>query len=193
MRRALLLLTLALFGCPKHVPLPHGPAKPEVYHLLPEAPEAETSTRTEQRPDVYVRTDTMEHVPVVVAKGEAGPLSIKGGRAQLFGDEACTQGISVDNFILFEVVDGTGKVTHRFVVGYHSGLTVNDQEPDNVGANSFNFEPGLDVTSQLPSEEPFTLRVTALDYGGVGRVTNVYLRVSPVAEHTPTDDELQTR
>lgn len=193
MRRVPLLLALALLGCPKQVPLPHGPSKPETYHLLPEAPEAETSTRTEQRPDVYVRTDTMEHTPVVVAKGEAGPLTVRGGKAQLCADEACTQGISVDNFILFEVVDAAGKVKHRFVVGFHTGLTVDEQEPDYVGASAFNFEPGLDVTAQLPPEEPFTLRATALDYGGVGRVTNVYLRISPVSEHTPTDDELKSR
>ncbi|MBS2027274.1 MAG: hypothetical protein JST54_05150 [Deltaproteobacteria bacterium] len=186
-------LLLLLTACPHQVPLPKGPSQPVSYRLLAEAPELETSARTEQRPDVFVRTDQFDHTPVVVAKGEAGPLSLQGGRAQLCADEACTQGISVDNFILFEVVEPSGTIKHRFAVGYHSGLTVENQEPDNVGANSFNFDPGLDVTAQLPAESEFSLRATALDYGGVGRVSNVFLRVSPVSERTPSDDELKSR
>ena len=191
--RKTIVLAFLLAGCPKQVPLPKGPSQPVSYRLLAEAPEAETASRTEQRPDVFVRTDQFDHTPVVVAKGEAGPLSLQGGRAQLCADEACTQGIAVDNFILFEVIDSSGAVKHRFAVGYHSGLTVDNQEPDNVGANAFTFDPGLDVTSQLPAESEFSLRATALDYGGVGRVSNVFLRVSPVTERTPTDDELKSR
>jgi len=190
MRYALLLLLPVLAGCPKRVAMPNGPAHPQSYKVLADTPEAETSSRTEQRPDVYVRGDQFGHTPVVVAKGEAGPLSVQGGRAQLCGDATCTKGVSVDNFILFEVLDSTGAVKHRFAVGFHSGTTVNDQEVDNVGASAFNFDHPLDVTAQLPSDAPFTLRATALDYGGVGRVSDVYLRVSPVTERTPSDDEL---
>jgi hypothetical protein len=193
MRKTPLLALLLLAACPKQVPMPRGPAHPTSYRVLTEAPEAETSTRTEQRPDVFVRTDQFDHTPVVVAKGEAGPLSLQGGKAQLFGDEAGTEGIAIDNFILFEVLDAQGTVKHRFTVGYHAGVTVDNQEPDNVGANAFTFEPGLDVTAQLPADAQFSLRATALDYGGVGRVSNVFLRVSPVADRTPTDDELKSR
>lgn len=193
MRRALLLPLLLLAACPKPVALPHGPAQPQSYKLLAETPEAETAARTEQRADVFVRGDQPEHVPSVVAKGEVGPISLQGGRAQLFGDEGATAGIAVDNFVLFEVLDPGGKVKHRFAVGYHNGVSVEEQEPDNVGPNSFTFEPGLDVTGQLPADAPFTLRATALDYGGVGRVSDVYLRVSGQAERPPTDDELKAR
>ena len=187
-----LALAPLVVACPKVVPLPHGPEKPETYKLLSEAPEAETATRTEQRPDVYVRTEQFDHVPVVVAKGQAGPLSLHGGRAELCADEACARGIEVDNFILFEVADASdGKVKHRFVAGYHEGLSVDDQEPDNVGASGFTLEPHLDVTAQLPQDEPFVLRATALDYGGVGRVSDVYLRVSRQESRAPTEDELR--
>jgi len=193
MRKTPFLTLLMFTACAHQAPVPKGPAQPTNYRLLAEAPEAETSTRTEQRPDVFVRTDQFDHTPVVVAKGEAGPVGLQGGRAQLFADEAGTQGIGVDNFILFEVVDAGGAVKHRFAVGYHSGITVDNQEPDNVGPNAFTFEPGLDVTAQLPAEGSFSLRATALDFGGVGRVSNVYLRISPVEERTPSDDELKNR
>jgi hypothetical protein len=188
---SLLALLLLVAGCPKPVPLPHGPKQPQSYKLLAEVPEAETERRTEQRADVFVRGDQPQHIPSVVARGEVGPLNLQGGRAQLFGDEGATQGIAVDNFVLFEVVDGSGKVKHRFAVGYHTGISVEEQEPDNVGPNSFTFEPGLDVTAQLPPEGNFTLRATALDFGGVGRVSEVYLRVSGQAERPLADDELQ--
>jgi hypothetical protein len=183
---------LLLCGCPKVVPLPKGPSQPETYKLLTDTPEAETSTWTEPRPDVYVRTDQFDHTPMVVAKGQAGPLSLHGGRAQLCADPECLKGIEVDNFVLFEVADSSGtKVGHRFVVGFHSGVTVDNQEPDNVGAAGFTVEPGLDVTGQLPPEEQFVLRATALDYGGVGRVSDVYLRVSAQDGALPSiNDEL---
>jgi len=190
---AALLLPLALTACPRRVPTASGPAHPVTYPLLAGASEAETTSRTETRTDVFVHTNQFGHVPVVVAKGEVGPLSLQGGRAQLFSDEACTQGISVDNFILFEVLGAGGKITHRFAVGYHTGLTVADQVPDNVGPSAFVFRPGLDVTAQLPPEATFTLRATALDYGGVGRVTPVYLRVSPAASVAPSDDDLRNK
>jgi hypothetical protein len=48
------------------------------------------------------------------------------------------------------------------------------------------------VTTHLPPDEPFTLRVAALDYGGVGKVSDVYLRVTARGERTPSEDELKT-
>jgi hypothetical protein len=183
---------LALTGCPKQVSLPKGPDKPVTYKLLTDTPEDETANRKEERPDVWVRTETQNHVPVVVAKGEAGPIKLFGGRAQICADEACEKGVVVDNFLLFEVVDAGGKVTHRFVMGFHEGVSINEQEPDNVGALGFNLVPGADVTTHLPPDEPFTLRVAALDYGGVGKVSDVYLRVTARGERTPSEDELKT-
>jgi hypothetical protein len=186
-------LTLALgLGCAHAAPA-RGPAASST-RLISAEPEAETASRTEKRPDVFVRTDQFEdHVPKVVSKGEAGPLSLLGGRAQLFGDEAGSKGVEVDNFILFEVVDASGKVGSRFAVGYHPGVEVEGQEVDNVGRNSFTLDPGLDITDKLPGDAPFTLRATALDYGGVGRVSDVFLKISPRESATPTDDELKSR
>ncbi len=101
--------------------------------------------------------------------------------------------MEVDNFILFEVVDASGKVGSRFAVGYHPGVEVEGEEVDNVGGNSFTLDSGLDITDKLPGDAPFTLRATALDYGGVGRVSDVFLKDLAARERDPHDDELKSR
>jgi hypothetical protein len=59
---------------------------------------------------------------------------------------------------------------------------------DNVGPRSFSFEPGVvDLTNLLPESAPFKIRATALDYLGVGRVSNVFLRLEPRARGNEDD------
>lgn len=151
------------------------PAKP--VRVLAAAAEAETGSRTDRRPDVEIRTETGERNPLIVARGETRGVTFPAGtRVFLAGDATATAGIDVDNVALFELV-ADGKVTHRFVVGFHDGLTVDGQEVDNLGRNSMRFEgQELDVTRHLPGDgQPYDVRVTVLDISHVGRASELWL------------------
>lgn len=170
------LLAVALLSACATTP-PAAVAAPAPVRLLPATAEAETSARTQRREDLDVRTEIGERQPLVVAKSESGPLRLPAGmRAFLAGDAAGKAGVEVDNFMLFEVVQ-EGAVRHRFAVGFHEGLTANGQEVENVGKNGMRFEPReVELTGALPEGgAPFQLRVTVLDTGNVGRVSDVWL------------------
>jgi len=176
-----LLCTLSSAGCVRRAPPPSA-AAPRAVLLLAEAPALETSQRTETRGDVEVDTRDFERTPRVVARGETSPLSLDGARARLYGDAEGTRGWAVDNFVLFEVVDGQDRVTTRFACGFSDGVMVGSEQVDLVGPQSFTFGPGeVDLSPLLPESGTFRLRATALDYQGVGRTDALYLRLEPKA------------
>jgi hypothetical protein len=144
--------------------------------LLAETPERETSQIQEKREDVEIDTRDFERTPRVVARGETPLLRLNGAHARLYGDAAGKEGFSVDNLILLEVLDEKGHVLNRGAVGFTDMVRVGKEQVDSVGPMSFNFEPGVvDITGLLPENAPFKLRATALDYSGVGRVSNVFV------------------
>ena len=175
--------TLLLCGCPRdpEASRPKFTGPPKVIYLLKSVDEAETSTRAERRTDVVPMGEGTEGTAAVVAKGETGPIQLAGGHARLFGDAGGTEGWSVDNAILFEVISPPGgSVIRRFAVGYHDGLRMGSEEVDNVGRKAFQFGPGeIDVTSVLPETGTFVLKATAVDTGNVGHVSNVFLIIGP--------------
>ena len=112
----------------------------------------------------------------MVATGETPLLRLEGARARLYGDAAGKEGFSVDNLILLEVLDEKGRVLNRGAVGFTDMVLMGKEQVDSVGPMSFTFEPGVvDITALLPESAPFKLRATALDYSGVGRVSNVFM------------------
>ncbi len=176
------LVLVAGTACPKDPASsrPRFTGAPKVYYLLKETEEAETSTRVERRTDVIPQGEGTEASAAIVAKGETPLISLGGGQARLYGNAAGTEGWSVDNAVLFEVVDGKGQVTRRFAVGYHDGLRIGSEDVDNVGRKAFQFAAGeVDVTSALPEAGTFVLRATAIDTGNVGHVSNVFLIIGP--------------
>ena len=194
MNRALWVtaLSFSLLACPKQQeavrPSYSGP--PQAFKLLAATNEAETASRMERRQDLYVQVDSGEPVPSVVAVGEIGPLSRQGGRVQLYGDEAGTLGWEVDNFVLLEVGDAQGKVLKRLAIGFQQGATCGSDHIDTTGRMKFVFEAGeIDLTNLLPADEPFTLKATALDVGGVGRVSDLYLILTPNRAGAPAGDD----
>jgi hypothetical protein len=185
MRRALLcLLTLLAFGCPKSqtAALPTFSGPPKAFQLLKETGEAETGSRGEKRADVFVTVENGEPVPYVVATGEIGPIARHGATVRLYGDEAGKEGWSVDNFMLLEIGNAKGQVQQRVAIGFQQGCTQGAEQIDALGGMKFAFEAGeLNLTGLLPEHEPFTIKATVLDTGGVGRVSNVYVILSAPA------------
>jgi hypothetical protein len=190
----LLAISLLLVACPKQQeavrPTYSGP--PKAFKLLAAAPEAETSTRAEKRQDLYVTTESGDPVPAVVAVGEVGPISRQSGRVRLYGDEAGTQGWSVDNFLLLEVLDAKGAIVQRAAVGFQQGTTCGSEHIDSLGGMKFSFEAGeVDLSGLLPSDDPFTVRATALDVGGVGKISDLYMILSSESGGASNDEDLR--
>lgn len=173
------LVGALLSGCPKRVEV-KAPERRGV-RLLALTAERETLRITEKAAHLEADTD-QERTPRVVAVGESPLLSAEGIELTLAGDEAGTQGFSVDNFILLEVLSDDGKRLGRAAVGYLNGLSEGLERVDLLGPRSFTFEPNeVNLATLLPEKGRFRVRATALDIGGVGRVSDVFLVITPRA------------
>lgn len=174
------MVLVMLSGCPKRVaPVT---AAPNSVRLLAAALERETTALTESRPDLEIDTRDFDRTPKVVATGETSLLTCEGASLRLFGDAQATQGFFVDNAIFLEVVAPDGKVLRSVVIGSSDPVSQGNETIDNLGRRAFTFEPGeLDLTSLVPEHGAFRLRATVLDYFGVGRVSDVFVRIEPAA------------
>lgn len=176
-----------LTGCPKRVESASSPAR--TVKLIADTPERETTTIGDLRADVEIDTRDHERTPHVVATGETPLMTAHGLTARLYGDEEGTKGWGVDNFLLIEVVAENGKVLERMSVGFTDTVIIGRETIDNLGRRAFNFEPGeINLTPKLPEKGTFKLRATALDYFGVGRVTDVFVVLKPEAGERTGDD-----
>ena len=187
--RLLPLLSLAVLGCAHTTGTAQGAAK--TVRLLAEAAERETTQRKDVRADLEVETTDFDRTPRVVATGETPLLTADGADAFLYGDEGATAGFAVDNCIFLEVVAGDGRVLRSVVIGSIPGLSQGKERIDSLGPSIFQFGPGeVQLTSILPESGSYKLRATVLDYGGVGRVSDVFVRFVPRAS---SNDDLREK
>ena len=179
-------ISIAVSGCPKRV---EGASEARTVRLIADTPERETTIISELRKDVEIDTRDHERTPHIVATGETPLMTARGLTARLYGDEAGTQGWSVDNFLLIEVVADNGRVLDRISVGFTDTVLMGTETIDNLGRRAFNFEAGeINLTPRLPEKGSFKLRATALDYFGVGRVSDVWVVLKPEAGERTGDD-----
>ncbi len=184
------------FGCAKLISAepPPKPAPPRSVQLLSETGEKETEHFSERRQDVEVDTRDFDRTPRVVAVGESPLQRLQGSRAFLCGDEECNAGFAVDNFLLIEVLNEGGQVMNRVVVGQVEGASIGAERIDNMGRAGMSFDGReIDLTSRLPESGAFKLRVTALDYGVVGKNSDLFLRLEPPVSASSGDDDLRER
>jgi len=179
--RAVVVIVVAmmLVACPKRVsPMVTG----KTIRLLSETAERETAQLTELRKDLEIDTRDFDRTPHVVATGETPLFSAEGADVRLYGDEAASKGFSVDNLILIEVLGADGKVLRSAVIGYSDPVSQGRETIDNLGRQAFSFDAGeLNLAPLLPERGSFRVRATVLDYFGVGKVSDVFLRVEPKA------------
>lgn len=183
---------LLLCSCATPGPTPKTAAlEKQVFQLLADTPERETQQILERRTDVEVDTRDFDRTPHVVATGETPVFRLEGGHARLFGDKAGSAGWSVDNFVLIEVLDPQGHRINSAAIGFTDGVMVGSERVDSLGRLSFSFDAGeVDLTSHLPEREPFRIRATALDYNGVGKVSDVFVVVSSGPRKPGPEEEL---
>lgn len=175
---ALVGIAFAGPGCVKRV----EPAAPGVraVQLLAEAPEKDTTQLTTLRTDLEFDTRDFDRTPHVVATGETPLLDVTAMDAKLYGDAQGTLGFSVDNCMLLELLGPDGRLLGRAVVGFTDGLLSGNERLDSLGPRSFAFEPGeVNLAPLLGEHQAVRLRATVLDYGGVGKVSNVFVVLTP--------------
>ena len=192
MERSLRLpvMVALLSGCPKNVD-----AKPTVerraVRLLALTAERETMKIPELAQQLEADTD-QERTPHIVAVGETPLLPAEGVDVWLAGDEAGTQGFEVDNCILLEVLGDDGKRFNRAAIGYLNGLTEGKEVIDLLGRRAFRFEANeVNLATLIPERGRFRIRATVLDIGGVGKVSDVFLIITPRA--AGSGDDLRER
>lgn len=172
------VVALALCGCVKNVEV-KGATERRGVKLLAQTADRETAKNQEVAQQYEADTD-QERIPRIVAVGESPLLTADGVTVTLAGDEGGTQGFSVDNFILLEVLSDDGRRLGRAAVGYVNGLSEGKETIDLLGPGKFNFEAGeVSLATLLPERGRFRVRATVLDTGGVGRVSDVWLILTP--------------
>lgn len=185
------LLALTLFpACAKNVDARPASDRKAV-QLLTITPERETLSIQQLAITLEADTD-QERTPHVVATGESPLISVEGADLFLAGDAAGTQGFEVDNAILLEVLTADGKRFGRAAVGYLNGLAEGKEQIDLLSRRAFRFEANeVNLASIVPEAGSFRVRATVLDIGGVGKVSDVFLIISPRGARTA--DELRER
>jgi hypothetical protein len=132
-----------------------------------------------QRSELSMQTKKWEKKPSTMTEETTDILFLdKPRKIRLAGDEEGKKGWRVDNFILVEIMDPNGTVTSRKVVGrFDSGDNVlqDGKRISQLQPNSMIFTPKQVDIGPLPVKKPFKLRVSALDYGEFGEVSDVYM------------------
>lgn len=150
-----------------------APAAVQLFSAVAKQPSAAFKSNTYS--DVRVATRQFDPVPYHVAPAFRGTVTLQPGkRLVLAGDAAGQAGWSVDNFLLFEItVQGS---TTYLACGGVEPLTVRGQSVQRLGRSSLSFRAGeIDLTPHLPVGVPVQLKVSALDYGAVGFISDVFL------------------
>ncbi len=140
------------------------------------------SYRSNQRQDLLMQTKKWDKKPSSMTELITDTLFLdKPRRISLAGDAGGVKGWRVDNFLLVEVLDQNDKIIKQAMIGRLADadqVLSNGKRLAQFGPNSMIFSAKqVDIGPLLPVKKPFKLKVTALDYGEFGEVTDVYLIV----------------
>lgn len=141
-----------------------GPSVAQVFSAVPT--QSSDRFRGDTVGELAVETNIWDRTPYRVTGDFVGTVTAGyGQRVLLAGDPAATTGWQVDNFLYVEI-DGRG-----YVAGQDDAVSENGEPLRNLG------EGVLDLTGFFKPGVATTVRIMALDYGGVGGVSDVYLVV----------------
>ena len=149
------------------------PASHQVFSAIPSQDSANFKENLEL--NLSVDTTRWDRTPYhMTSPFEKEIVISEGQRCFLAGDAAGSKGWSVDNFLLIEISSDEG--TKRFIAGVSEPVSYKGRELKRLGGSSTNFNAGdIDLTALLPKNETVQLRISALDYGGVGHISDLFL------------------
>lgn len=117
--------------------------------------------------ELTVNTTAWDRTPYRITGDYVGTVTMPpGGRVLLAGNAAGNAGWGVDNFLYVEI-DGRGYVASQDDTVMENGEVLQNLGGDGITDLTAYFQPGV----------PTTVRIMALDYGGVGGVSDIYLVV----------------
>jgi hypothetical protein len=140
------------------------------------------SFRSNQRQDLAMQTKRWDKKPSVMTELTTDTLFLdRPRRVSLAGDAGGGKGWRIDNILLVEVLDHSDNVIKQGMIGRLADadqLLSHGKRMAQYGPNSMIFSgKQVDIGPLLPVKKPFKLKVSALDYGEFGEVTDVYLIV----------------
>jgi hypothetical protein len=98
----------------------------------------------------------------------------KGMKVYLSGDAKGTKGWGIDNFLFIEIF--LGSTVKRYVVGSVEEVSYQGVKVEHIGGNKFGFGPTeIELAQYIPDGSRFALTITALDYGGEKKLSDVWL------------------
>jgi hypothetical protein len=128
------------------------------------------------RKDLSIDTTSWDKIPYSMHVSSHDLVITTPGKFCLAGDAGGTKGWSVDNFLLIEVLDQSGNLISSAVAGVMETVRRNGNPIEKIGRSSHSFDTcEIDVTKLLPVGRPFRLSTSAMDYGGVGYVSDVFV------------------
>lgn len=167
-------------ACWKNLTISAGPARPvtppTVRQLFRQVPRQGSATfRSNPYTSLRIATRSWDPIPYHITEPFTDSVMVDPGQTvMLAGDGAGTEPWFIDNFLLFELTSSAG--TKRFVLGTVEPVSYEGHDVPNIGPSAFTFAPGaLDLTDQFPKGESVKIKVSALDYGGTGGVSDVFL------------------
>lgn len=128
------------------------------------------------RSDLVMHTGSWDRTPYFMAPPQEFELNLKRiDRACLAGDAKGGSGWRVDNYLLIELFDSSGRLIKDGVIGGHEGVSRNGKRVSELGNGHEQGPCAVNLKSFLPVGQPFRMKVSAMDYGGVGYVSDVWL------------------
>ena len=122
--------------------------------------------------DVRVDTKQWDRIPYHLTRPFKGSINIpQGAKVFLSSNPDTRTSISVDNFIIISYSSSKG--SGEFVIGQHEPVYYKNRRVTKLGSNG--YRQSLDLTQKLPQGVNVNLWAYALDYGGVGSLSDVYL------------------
>lgn len=148
-----------------------------------------------KRADVTVEAPSAEHesVPRIFAQKTSRHYTFAGGkRVLLSGSADGAAPIEVDDFLLVEILEVDGSLLAAGQLGYTSPITVGATRATMLGAAQNQRVEPVDIAPLLPTDRPFLVRVSALDFLRRAYVSEVHLVVTdaPPPPPPPTQVDL---
>ncbi len=154
-----------------------SPVKNDViYRIFSEIPrQSSANFKSNVYDPVSITTSTWDKVPYHLTDQYEGTIAVEENqKVILAGDSEGKDSWYIDNFILFEI--NSPGINKRFIIGSVEPVEYNGIKVPQLEPSGFTFSPdSFDLTSEFPKGVPVDIRISALDYGGTGGVSDLYL------------------
>ena len=133
---------------------------------------------------LHVNTQSFDPTPYLVANPFEATLQVGAGQSVVIaGDAQGRSNWQIDNFLLVEIDSNAGSSV--FWAGSSEPVTRNGHAVPQRGSSGFS-QPPIDITALVPKNVPVRVRLSAMDYGGIGYVSDIHLVVTAGPATAPT-------